>query len=1053
MRGRGVHFPYPCVEASERSRYRRGMRPNPRLSALALLLVGCSREGGPAPVAGGEPRPQTDWHAQVGARVADAAHAFRSDGEGFHAVLPGVGMTARIRAGGATLADGVGAVRVAATAWGRPDALQPMAHAAPAWGDCDPGRADPEGRCIRRVALQGSGIDEWWSASVDGVQQGWTVQASPPGAGPVVIRVAIDATATVEHGAVWLLGDDGGEWVVSGLAAWDADGVPLPATFEEEAGGLRVQVDDRGARYPIVIDPVYTSATTTLTSASSAARHGTSVAGAGDVNGDGFGDVIVGAEGGTGAAYLYEGSPTGVATVASATLTVSASQGFGESVAGAGDVNGDGYDDVVVGDPSTSTGRAYVFHGSAAGLSTSPDTTLSGGGINDSFGKSVAGAGDVNGDGFDDVVVGDDAYVQYWGNVRVFHGSSSGVSTTASVSLTAGSTATYYTYFGRTVAGAGDVDGDGYDDIVVGARGASSFAGQAYVYTGSSSGISSSAVTTLSGAAGASFGISVAGAGDVDADGYDDVIVGASGISSTDYGAAYVYAGGAGGLATSASASLAGEAVGSGFGGAVAGAGDVNGDGYADVVVGAASYASSSGRAYVFTGGAGGVTSTADSTLSGSASARFGAAVGGAGDVDGDSYADVIVGAPYYSSYAGCAYVHHGYADDDADGYASVEDCDDGDPDVHPGATERVADGVDQDCDAVDDCYQDDDGDNHGTAVVISGTSLSCDAGAGAPDASDCNDRSAAIHPGVAEVVADGIDQDCDAVDACFADADGDGYGMAAVVDGSSLDCEAGDGASSSDDCDDTRAAVHPGASEVVADGVDQDCDDVDACYADADGDAFGTDRVVAGSALSCESGEGAAVAGDCDDGAADIHPAAPEVPADGVDSDCDGVEACYVDGDGDGHGGDTLQETGDFGCDSSGVSSTGDDCDDARADIGPAAVERCNALDDDCDGVVDPPTSQDASAWYRDADGDAYGDDATRAVSCDPGDGFVRVGGDCRDDDPGVFPGADAYARICDGAAGCGCDTPSSGAARGGWALAALALSLGGLRRRPGGT
>ena len=135
---------------------------------------------------------------------------------------------------------------------------------------------------------------------------------------------------------------------------------------------------------------------------------------AGDVNGDGYADVVVGARGyssSTGRAYVYLGGPGGLATTAATTLTGEAtSDYFGCSVATAGDVNGDGYADVVVGARGYSgqhrAGVRVSGWGGASGLATTAATTLTGEAANDFFGSSVATAGDVNGDGYADVVVG-----------------------------------------------------------------------------------------------------------------------------------------------------------------------------------------------------------------------------------------------------------------------------------------------------------------------------------------------------------------------------------------------------------------------------------------------------------------------------------------------------------------------------------------------------------------------------------------------------------------------------------------------------------------------
>ena len=340
-------------------------------------------------------------------------------------------------------------------------------------------------------------------------------------------------------------------------------------------------------------------------------QFGRSVSGAGDVNGDGFADLIVGASGDdnngsySGSARVFSGLD---GSVLHTFLGDAAGDRFGRSVSGAGDVNGDGFDDLIVGaygddDNGSSSGSARVF----SGVDGSVLHTFLGDAAGDYFGSSVSGAGDVNGDGFDDLIVGafgDDDNGSNSGSARVFSGVDGSVLHTF-LGDAAGDR------FGRSVSEAGDVNGDGFDDLIVGAYGDDdngSFSGSARVF----SGVDGSVLHTFLGDATADFfGTSVSGAGDVNGDGFADLIVGADGDddNGTYSGSARVFSG----VDGSVLHTFLGDAAGDRFGRSVSGAGDVNGDGFDDLIVGAYGdddNGSSSGSARVFSGVDGSVLHT-----------------------------------------------------------------------------------------------------------------------------------------------------------------------------------------------------------------------------------------------------------------------------------------------------------------------------------------------------------------------------------------------------------------------------------------------------------
>src|SRR5262245_57347836 len=229
---------------------------------------------------------------------------------------------------------------------------------------------------------------------------------------------------------------------------------------------------------------------------------------------------------------------------------------LGKSVATAGDVNGDGYDDLLVGipdydDPDLGEGQAQLFLGGAAGPAPTPAWTFELNQAGAAVGICWAPAGDVNGDGFGDWLVGANLYDNGQNNegaVFVFHGGAGSLSTTPATTLESNSA---NALFGFSATTAGDVNGDGYDDVVVGAytfTNGQNQEGKAFLFQGSATGVNPTAAWSVeSNQATANFGYSVSSAGDVDGDQFADVLVGAYRYDNPtlDEGAVFLYRGGA----------------------------------------------------------------------------------------------------------------------------------------------------------------------------------------------------------------------------------------------------------------------------------------------------------------------------------------------------------------------------------------------------------------------------------------------------------------------------------------------------------------------------
>ncbi len=567
------------------------------------------------------------------------------------------------------------------TGWGYLGSVQSLA----------PGEMVVEGA---RVEYQRGPLTEWYLNAENGLEQGFTLADRPAAlqdGRPLVLEIEIEGdlqpVLTEDRTAVNFIGASGfTELRYGGLSAFDSLGRTLNAWLELASdpldrsvpARLKILVEDDLASYPLLIDPLLSSPVWTAEGNQHWAKFGDSLSSSGDVNGDGYDDLIVGAhlfDSGQveeGKAFVFFGSASGLSTTAGWTAETGMDNTyFARAVGSAGDVNGDGYDDILIiggsdNDPGYIENKAFLYLGSATGLgpngtTTNADWIAETSPTNSQFYFLMNRPGDFNGDGFDDIMIATLSTVFAW------YGGLTGMGDTGTPA-NADWTASAGAGFGHDLGSLGDLTGDGYDDAIIG----SMEGAIVHVYSGSSGGLLSTPTWTATGTN--YFGLSVSG-GDVNGDGYADALIGdPSGMGrAASSGLVYAWYGSAAGLGdpgTPANAdwSESGKDQGSRLGYDMQVVGDVDGDGFDDVVAGMPNGNTFWGGMQFYHGSPDGLIHPPSWSVQGAKyNDKYGEVVAPAGDVNGDGYADVAVSAVEFSSdtgynneYEGRVYVYPG---------------------------------------------------------------------------------------------------------------------------------------------------------------------------------------------------------------------------------------------------------------------------------------------------------------------------------------------------------------------------------------------------------
>jgi hypothetical protein len=848
--------------------------------------------------------------------------------------------------------------------------------------------------CASTTAREQHGTVESWTQEPEGLHHRFLLRR--PERKPLRLVLSLDGATSEQAGTdAVVLRTARKAYRYAGLTAIDEAGRVLPTSMEATGAAVVLHVDATGSVGAIDVDPVLSEVDQDIPGPQTFGRFGVTLGSGGDANHDGYDDV---ASGGNYGGFWIPGSPTGLQFTWDGYYDYFDENPQGFYMAGGGDVDGDGVDDLV--QMINGFGHRLIL-GVPGGTPVAQERLPRiGGGL-----AADLLIGDFNNDGIDDLV-------------RAYYDPYYDAAGTYDLFVTSGgpNIQTDYTYRRLPVTPPnapciewglnltrGDVTGDGIDDLLVNvydriAQGAVS--AEAWLYAGSPNGIEvvpswSWLPHDPSERAGDVREVSIAP--DLDGDGRDDIV--ASGdervwwLSSQDLGGTPELVGGWTGFYFSATAHCGGY---SDYIVSTRGIGDINGDGYGDLGV------TNAEDAKVFLGGPDGPLPTPyfDIPYQDDAVQHYTNFVG---DPNGDGYHDIAIfnygDSPQHPQISGALDLYWGGAIDDIDqdGVDNDDDCDPYRADIAPNLIELPGTPDDEDCNGFIACWTDQDGDG------VGGTLVSLPVGAGActdpgllTTGGDCDDTVPTVFPGATEVPDNEVDEDCDGLVDCHVDRDGDGFGGMDLL----VSCAADpDWTLDDQDCDDSNAEVSPLMVEVVGNAHDDDCDGSAACFEDLDGDHAGIAGTLVWSTDASCVHPGMGFYEDCDETDPLVSPHLEDLPGDAIDQDCDGLLRCFIDEDGDGYGVEATVLSVTTTCEAPGIAATDDDCDDSAPGTNNGAVEvPGNGVDEDCTGL---------DAGWRDGDGDGFAPLGAAVQEVSHTYTSPIAAADCNDLDDDIHPGA----------------------------------------------